>query len=202
MTDNPTTNVETPVSSEAKTDGPANLDALLAEFDTPKAAKSETAPTGDTTLGVLGKLKPVIDFATTEMATREKAEIDKTIKSAVAYVKEDEAVKDVPDSVVRAMLNTAVGENDKYRLAWMNRNEHPKAWQAALSEARKEVTRELAPVAEKRVSSDVMAARAAISGSVSTKDDAPKGPSPFDKFRMSEREWEDHKQRTFAAARG
>lgn len=199
MTDKPIDpNAAPQGASEASTDGPANLDALLNEFETPKASKPEKA---SAPLEVLNKLKPVIQFAESRMAKEAKDEIDTSIKSAVDFVKEEEVIKDLPDTVVRAMLNSTVIENPKLLDAWNGRANDPKAWTSALAEARKIVTENLKPVVEKRVSSDINAARAAISGAAPTQGEAPKGPTPNEMFRMSEREWRDY-TRGLAVAKG
>lgn len=199
MTDKPIDpNAAPQGASEASTGGPADLDSLLKEFETPKAGKPEvkSAP-----LEVLTKLKPVIQFAEARMAKEAKDEIDTSIKSAVDFVKEEEVIKDLPDTVVRAMLNSTVIENPKLLDAWNGRTNDPKAWNAALAEARKIVTENLKPVIEKRVPSDINAARAAISGVASTQGETPTGPTPAEKFRMSEREWRDY-TRGLAVAKG
>ena len=201
MTDKPTDpNAAVPTAPEASAGGPANLDALLKEFDSP-AAKPESKPASEP-LGILKELAPVIRYAKNSLAKEEAAEIDTSIKSAVSFVKEEEALKDTSESLVRKVLNTTVAEDPKLSAAWNSRHADPAGWNAALKVAREMVKQELAPLTEKRVPSDVLAARAAISGGVSTGPADAKGPTPDQMFRMSERDWADYKRQAVAQARG
>lgn len=202
MTDKPIDpNAAPQGASEASTGGPADLDAFTAEWDKAIGGEGKPEIKSSAPLKVLTKLKPVIQFAEARMAKEAKDEIDTSIKSAVDFVKEEEVIKDLPDTVVRAMLNSTVIENPKLLDAWNGRTNDPKAWNAALQEARKIVTENLKPVIEKRVPSDINAARAAISGVASTQGETPTGPTPAEKFRMSEREWRDY-TRGLAVAKG
>lgn len=180
--------------------GPANLDSLLKEFDS--GSKPETKP--DPVKRVLTELAPVIEYAKSNAEKEQKADIDNTVKSAIQFLKEDEALKDIPDKVVRGLLYEYSGENESFRTAFLNRSSNPQAWKTALTEARKSAAVDLKPAAEdtKRIVSDTLAARAAISGGVPTQGDAPKGPTPAQMMRMSEREWMDFTREQAAAARG
>lgn len=201
MTDKPTETDTSPQGDgKGNSGGPANLDSLLKEFDS--GSKPENAKP-DPVKRVLTELAPVIEFAKSTAEEKQKADIDNTVKSAIQFLKEDEALKDIPDKVVRGLLYEYSGENEGFRTAFLNRSNNPQAWKAALTEARKSAAVDLKPAGDTtRVPSDVLAARAAISGGVSTQGDAPKGPTPAQMMRMSEREWQDFTRDQVAAARG
>lgn len=188
MTDKPTVNDGAQAPSESGKDGPANLDALLSEFDS-QAGKPETKQ-GDPTKGLLATLKPVIQFAETEMANRVQAETQTTIKSAIDFVKKDAAeIEGVPDKVIRGLLGTYADEDGDFRSAFVGRHQNPGTWQSKLTEVRSKILADLKPMSESRVTSDIVAARASISGASSTKADAPK-VTPDKAFAMTGREWD------------
>lgn len=203
MTDKPAANGEAQASTEARTDGPANLDALLKEFDQPgKPEKTQ----GDQTTRLLSTFKPVIEFAQTEMASRAQAETNKTIKAAIDFVKKEDATKDFPDKVIRGLLGTYADEDESFRTAFVGRHQNPGVWDSKLSEVRTKIMGDLKGYGQiadnNRVTSDVLAARAAISGGSSTPAASTKGPSPQEKFQMSDREWRDYLDGQRASAKG
>lgn len=200
MTDNPTTSdASVQTGAEPKASGTA-LDALLAEFSA-KTGKPENLPTNGAER-VLGELKPVIDYARTQQEREVKADIDKTIGDAIKFVKEDEALAGLPDKVIRGLLHDYAGEKDQFQTAFLNRHKDAAAWQAALKEARTWAAADLKPAAsnQDRVASDVLAARASISGVSQTKADARQMPSPTAQLRMSDQEWNAFLEGQYASA--
>jgi hypothetical protein len=172
--------------------GTADLDGLLNEF----TAKPDKTPTPD----VLKQLAPVIDFAQTEMANRAKEGLNKDLAAAIGFVKEDEAAKAFPDKVVRGLLEVHAAEDPSFAKAFENRSKDQKAWQAKLAEARTAVAAELKTISPNgRVSSDVLAARAAISGSSSTPGDSKVDATAL--FAMSDQDYQRHLESEFAKAR-
>lgn len=139
----------------------ADLDGLLNEFENPNpgAAQPRAADTS-----VLKALKPVIDFANTEMNARAKAALDNDIKSAVSFVQEDEAAKAMPPRFVRGFLEGYAAENETFAQAFQNRQKDPATWQKQLGEARGAFLEEIKTLPGNTVKSDVEAARAAVSG--------------------------------------
>lgn len=136
--------------------GTADLDALLGEYQPGKP---------DKTPDVLKQLAPVITFAQTEMANRAKEGLTKDLAAAIGFVKQEEGIQAIPDRIVRGMLEVHAAEDPSFAQAFENRGKDQKAWQAKLTEARTAVANELRQLnPNTRVSSDVLAARAAISG--------------------------------------
>lgn len=179
------------------TAGAADFDAILREYT--EGTKPETKA-GDVSK-VLGELKPVIAFAQTELTKRhedaQKADIDDAIK----FVKEDEGIKDVdiPAKLIRGMLEAYALEDPSFADAFANRAKDKAGWQAKLADARKSVAGELKalnPAA--RVSSDVVAARAAVSGESATPPPREGEPSAEDMFRMSERDFQAYVAKSLA----
>lgn len=172
--------------------GTADLDSLLGEFQ----AKPQTTPTPD----VLKQLAPVISFAQTEMANRAEEGLKKDLAAAIGFVKEDEAVKGIPDKLVRGMLEVHAVEDPSFARAFENRAKDQKAWQAKLAEAKTAVVAELKGLnPTSRVSSDVLAARASVAGQSSTPPDS--AFDPVAAFNMSDQAWKQHMDAEIAKAR-
>ena len=162
--------------------GAANLDALLKEFD---GGKPETPkPT------IPDDVKPVIEWARSEMTNRQIESVQKDVKDAISFVKEDESIKDLPDKMVRGMLEAHASEDPTFKQAFENRSKDPAAWKAKLAEARTAVAKDLQPLGlGSKVSSDVLAARASISGAKPNPGDAPK-MNAVDLLHMPQREYD------------
>lgn len=171
--------------------GTADFDRLLAEYTT-GTKSTDTKPSADVGK-VLNELKPVIDYAQTELAERHKTALKKDLDEAINFVKEEEGVKDIPPKVIRGMLEGYASEHEEFAQAFQNRAKDKAGWQAQLAAARKAVAedlRELAPGT--RVVSDVAAARAAVSGNSSTPPPSGDGPTPQEMFGMPEHQWRAH----------
>lgn len=164
--------------------GTGDLDSLLSEFGA--AGKTDKSPTAD----VLKQLAPVITFAQDELANRQAEGLKKDLQSAIGFVKEDEAIKDIPDKLVRGMLEAYAADNESFAQAFANRAKDQKAWQAKLAEARTSLSGEFKTLnGTNTVSSDVLAARAAVTGAVSQ----PSGDQKHDAaalFAMSDQDYQ------------
>lgn len=171
--------------------GTADFDKLLAEYTT-GTVSTDTQPKADVGK-VLSELKPVIDYATTELAERHKTALKKDLDAAIDFVKEDDGAKDIPPKVIRGMLEFYASENPEFAKAFENRTKDKAGWQAQLAVARKAVAADLKDLAPgTRVVSDVAAAKAAVSGSSSTPPPSGAGPTPQDMFSMPEHAWRAH----------
>jgi hypothetical protein len=170
--------------------GTADLDALLGTYQPGKTDKPDP----------LKDLEPVITFAKTEMANRANEALAKDLKSAVDFVKDDEATKVISDKVVRGLLEVHAAENEAFAAAFKNKARDPGTWQAKLAEAKTAVQAELKQLSPTtRVSSDVLAARASVAGSSSTTPDS--AFNPVDAFSWSDQQWKRHVDAEIAKAR-
>lgn len=170
-----------------------DLDGLLNEFEAPNPGSQ---PRAETT--VLKAIRPVIEFAETEMRTRAKTALDSDIKSAVSFVQEDAAAKAIPPKIVRGFLEGYAADDVSFAAAFQNRQKDPDAWQKQLGKAKGAFLEEIKGLPGNTVKSDVEAARAAIAGRAE-----PAGetnlPSPPDMMNMSEREFKTLVQKQIAA---
>lgn len=172
-------------ASGGRAAGTADFDALLAEYT--QGTKPE--PKADVSK-VLDGLKPVIEFANTELSNRHNEALKKDLNAAIEFVKEEEAAKDIPPTVVRGMLELYASEHEEFAKAFQNRSKDKATWQAQLAEARKYAVTELKGLSPStRVASDVAAARAAVSGEASKPPPKGDGPTPQQMLQMPEREW-------------
>lgn len=162
----------------------ADLDGLLNEFENPNPG---TQPRAETS--VLKALKPVIEFANTEMESRAKTALDNDIKSAVSFVQEDEVAKAIPPKLIRGLLEGHAAEDKTFASAFQNRQADPATWQKKLGEARGAILEELKGLPGNTVKSDVEAARAAVSGRSEPVGDKT-APSPVEMMHMSQREFD------------
>lgn len=164
--------------------GTGDLDSLLSEFGA--AGTPDKSPTAD----VLKQLEPVIKFARTELETRQTEGLKKDLQSAIGFVKEDEAIKAYPDKLVRGMLEAYAAEDESFAQAFANRAKDQAAWQAKLAEARTSLSSEFKTLnGSSTVSSDVLAARAAVTGAVSQ----PSGDQKHDAtalFALSDQDYQ------------
>ena len=197
MTDKPTGNEAALAATESATDGTADLEALLAEGEQLGRRKPEKQR--DQASSLLAKFKPVIDFAEAEMTSRAVAETNTALKTAIDFVKSEEAIKDVPDKVIRGLLGAYADEDESVRTAFVGRKMNPGAWTSKLAEVRTKIVEELKPLSEKRVASDVLAARASISGETATKVE-PSKVSPQKLYVMPKQEWDAFIQDQLAAS--
>ena len=187
MTDNSQVNGTAPASSETKAEGTANLDALLSEFTEKGKPETKFSPE---VAAVLKKVQPALEYVEADRVKRTREETEKSIKSAVDFIREDEAIKEMPEQVVRGMLFDKAAQDASFAAAYENRHSDPKTWQAKLAEARTEAAGIFKPVTISRAPSDVLAARASIAGVSQPKGDADPRPSPEKLFAMSDREFE------------
>lgn len=170
--------------------GTADFDAILREYT--EGTKSTDKPQADVGK-VLTQLKPVIDYAQTELSERAHKATEEDVSKAVNFVKEqNDALKDLPDEVVRGMLHGYASDNDAFTKAFQNRGKDKAGWQAALAEANKAVSPILTKLVNPatKVVSDVAAARASVSGASSTPPPKADAPSPQQMFSMSERDFQ------------
>lgn len=179
--------------TEAGTAG-ADLDGLLKEFENPNPGNQPRAAEAS----AFKALQPVIEFAQTEMNTRAKAALDGDIQKAVAFVKEDEAAKDIPPRWTRGFLEGYAAENQTFAQAFQNRQQDPATWQKQLGEARNEFLKEIKSLPGNTVKSDVEAARAAVSGRSEPVGDKTT-PSPVELAKMPQHEFDAYVSKQIAA---
>jgi hypothetical protein len=180
--------------TEAGSEGTASLDSLLAEFE----GKTPTKAAPDIS-GALRKLQPVIDFAETEMTTRRQDALTKDIEAAVKTVKEADEAKDMPDRLIRGLLEVRATDDPSFREAFANRHRDPKTWTAKLGEAKTDIAGELKKLPTSNVQSDVIAARASIAGTARQPEPGPKH-DPVKLMRMSDQEFNGVVQEAIAQA--
>jgi hypothetical protein len=169
---------------EAGSEGTASLDALLQEFE---GKKPEAKPAPDIS-GALRQLQPVIDFAQTEMTTRRNEVLKEDIATAIKSVKEADEAKEIPDRVIRGLLEVRATDDPSFREAWGNRHRDPETWKTKLADARKDIAAEVKGLTASTVQSDVIAARASISGTARQPESGPKY-DPVKLLRMSDQEF-------------
>lgn len=171
---------------EAGSEGTASLDALLQEFEG-KKPETKSAPVNP---GALRELQPVIDFAKSEMTERQNKALQDDIASAVKTVKEADEAKEIPDKLIRGLLEVRATDDPSFRNAFVNRHRDPGTWKTKLGEARNDIAAELKGLPTSTVQSDVIAARASISGQTrQPESDRPKH-DPVKMLRMSEQDFQ------------
>lgn len=160
------------------TAGASVVERLLQEYDTTNSGSNpQPKQTED--------LQPIVEFARAEMQARAAASIEKDVKEAVAFLKQPDETKDLPDRLALGFLHALSQEDKEFSDAWANRHERPGAWRDALTKAQKEWTEEVKKIPASRVRSDVEAAAAAVQGQSHSPAPTGKLPPVSDLKKMS-----------------
>lgn len=180
MAENGKQTVDPAQAAETPTDG-ADLDSLLKEWgDSPKP---------DPTVGrVLNAVKPVIDFARTEQAKRAIDEQTEGMNSALDFMREAEDYKEFPKKWIRGYLEVYAAENTSFADAFQDRSGNPEAWKSELAKARDVFPEWVKELPGNSVRSDVEAAKAAVSGTSTERDDEGDSdePAAIDLWQLSD----------------
>lgn len=141
----------------------SELDQLLAEHD---GSRSKPQPQNDfaTVKSALDAVKPVVEYAQGKMQEEQQQAIKKSVDDSVAFVKSDDALKGLPDRIVRGFLQDEYAHNPSFKSAYDNRMRDPKAWEAAQASAQKSLAAEVSTIGRVDPRSDVVAATAAVRG--------------------------------------
>jgi len=171
---------------ESDTSGDSDLTSLLEQYEEGTKPKA-VAPTQPD----LSKLDPVIKFAEAEMATRQKESFEKDVNDAVEKIGSDESFKALPKTLTRRMLVAYAFDNPEFDKAFQTKAQNPRAWEAALSQAKTALAEEIKDIPlQSGDRDDIEAAKAAVQdvGSGSSGDDT--GPSVAKMAKMSDAEWQ------------
>lgn len=178
---------ETPNQADGAPNGAAGGSAAGTVDDLVREYTNGSKPDKTNVQEVLKRFEPVVAFAQSEMTRKAEESFKKDIDTAISTVKEDEAVKEVSPRVIRGMLEVYGVENPEFVKAFNNRSSDPGGWQKHLTEARASIAQEFKGSGS-RVSSDVLAARASVSGQ--SPQPAAEKHNAVDLFAMNEQQYQ------------
>jgi hypothetical protein len=165
MNDTLTPDDDLPVPG-VESDADMDAAALLAEYQEGKTPPPEPPAPDNTEL--FKQLKPIVEYAQTSMRTdAAKAEQD-AVDSAVNLVKEEEALANVPNSIVEGFLQNQYTRNPDFKTAYDKRVESPDGWNQALGKAKEALAEEIGHINPANVKDDVEAALATVKGTSET----------------------------------
>ncbi len=167
-----------PAGSEAESET-SDLDALLQEYE-----KDGNKPRPDRTLRAV---KPIIDFARSEMAKSQTNALKQDLDNACSFLKEAETLSEIDNKLLIGFMEAYAQDNAKFRKAFEKRSEDPDVWQAQLEKGREWLEGTIKETFKTKTS-DVEAAKAAVKGQ-SEKAEA-KGPDTNEMLNMSGVKWQ------------
>lgn len=176
---------------ESESQESASLDNLIRGFED-QAGDKPAKPREDIAKALTG-LKPVVDFAKSEMNRKSVEAVQEDVGSAISFMKESTELKDVGNPVVRGLMEAYAAENDGFAKAFQKRGDNPTAWKQALKEGRDWAVEQIKGIPGMNTArDDIEAAEAAVAGTDSTEragadDDLP---STTDMMNMSGVEWQ------------
>lgn len=166
-----------------------SLNSLLSEWETDTGSQSAAQPRDDFAKTVRG-LKPVVDFARSEMDRKATEAAQKEVGDALSFVKEAEELKEVGDPVVRGLMEAFALEDKAFAAAFQNRGDNPEAWKQALGRSRDWAVEQIKGLPGMKERNDLEAAEAAVAGTGNG--NAPPDddlPSTAKMVNMNAREW-------------
>ena len=170
----------------------ADLESLINEYEE-TAGTADTAPANADLAKFAKAVQPAVDFANKQEAKEAQAEFDTGVKDMVGFFGEAEGLKGISDKLMRGFIEAhAVGDAD-FKTAFENRAKNPKAWETAQETARDAIAGMVSDLPGSKVRTDVEAAYAAVDGTTDTPVKV-EGPSPVQKFRMTDQEWRAYKE--------
>ena len=183
---------------EATPSAEPDLDTLLNDWgktETKPESKPETkpedAPRADYA-GLLKGLKPLVDFADSEMKSKAATAEKKVADEAVALIKSDDALKEVNDEFVHDHLIGKYNRDTEFRAAYDNLGDNPTGWTKALEDAKSGLVEKISALPGSTIRSDMEAAQAAVAGS--SPEVAPEAEtSAVDMASMSDQEFAKYK---------
>ena len=157
----------------------STVERLLAEFDQQSGSQQQPQPPAS---------DPVREFAIAEMQARAAAALEKDVKEAVAFLRQPDETKDLPERLALGFLHALGQESPEFQAAWQQRQERPGAWKDALTKAQQEWIAEVKKIPTSRVRTEVEAAAAAVHGQTSTPSVSGKMPPISELQKMSIRQ--------------
>lgn len=180
------TETDATVDQSVEDEGAQDLDSLLNEFE------EETKPKSEQPKVKAEDVNEVVNYIN-QQRQQQAIEAEKNdIKSAVESIKSSmEGMDNIPsDRLIRGLLQDYAAENENVRKAFANRQQNPKAWNAALKNAAKEIKEEFS--VDTQTTSDRDAITSAVR-SASTKQPEPEQKKDWGS--MSDYEFQQEKMR-------
>jgi len=164
-----------------------SLDELLGEFEEP------TPPTP--TPEKPDAMNEVIDFVRDLKSEREQKGVETGISTAVQDMMKEDVLSKLDPDVVEGYLHVSAFKNASFRKAFETRDTNPAAWNKAVSNASKELSKKMNQP-DDQITGDMAAATAAVRG-ISTTAPEPDSMklSPMELNDMSEAEFMAYKQK-------
>lgn len=187
--------------SKAPASADSDIDRLISEFDTAKAAGAESRVDLNQVKPLLDAIKPIATFAQAKMREERQTAEKESVGKAVSFVKAGDDLKDVPDRLVKGYLQDRYVEDNEFRTAYDNRAEKPSAWQSELEKAKTEFTTDIKSMTTTSLRSDVEAAKAAVKGAARPNTAETKEVESKKLFAMSDVEFRAYKQDLAADSR-
>lgn len=167
----------------------SELDRLTSEFEATIGTDQNSPAANNYLLGLGKAIKPVVDYVTTEAQTKQVAEVEKDVKSAMDFMADGDDYKGISPRFVRGYLEDLAREDQSFKAAFMARRTNPDGWKGALAKAQAAFRSEVDTFRGTAVKDDVAAATASVRGTSTT---GTKGPAfdPIKAEKMSDRDWE------------
>lgn len=181
------TETDATVDQSVEEEGAQDLDSLLNEFEEevqPKKSEQSKVKAED--------VNEAINYINQQRLNDAKTAEKNDIKSAVDSIKSSmEGMDNIPsDRLIRGLLQDYAAENENVRKAFANRQQNPKAWQAAIKAASKEIKEEFS------VDTQTTSDREAITSAVrSASSKQPEPQEKVDYSSMSDYEFQQFKMK-------
>lgn len=175
-------------TTEVQTEETPSMEELLKEFDN---GTEETGEQEQDQVTENASSDPRIDQLTEFMQSEQARRTNTDIDNAISLMKEEEALKELPDRMLKGYINELARENQDLVRAFAQRHEKPEAWAKVVRAAAGELGKQLG-TREEKVTSDMASIRSAVEQSETKSND---GPTDEDILKMSDADFRDYKQK-------
>jgi len=177
----------------AQNDGDTDFESLVNEFSNQTPQPQPTVQQPD-----IGKLlegiKPVVQYVQDDARSKAAAAEDASVDAAVGYLKADENLAEIDDTLVKGFLQNRYTDDKSFRDAYDNRGQNAAAWDAALDSARDLMTEKVGSLPSGQMKTDIEAAEATVRGTNPTVTDAADEKALVRSYvNMTDQEWAEEK---------
>ena len=172
-----------------------SLDELLTEFNPQPTPQQQPQPqTSQPT-----EMDEVVDFVREVKTERQQKDLDDGISGAVETMMKDESLSKLDTTVVEGFLHGRAFKDKNFQKAFETRKDNPAAWNKAVSDATKDMSKKMSGPDE-QITSDLAAATAAVRGTSNTTPSTDSNvKSSAELNTMSDADFESYKKERAAA---
>lgn len=160
-------------------------ESLVREFE------AKTGDTKDRSGDVLKALQPVIEHVQSERAEKQEKALEAELSTAIDFVKQGEGLKDLPNPILRGLLEAYAIEDKAFAKAFQNRGDSPAEWQSQLEKGRTWAAEQLKSLTKTSKKDDLAAAKAAVAATETDDDGGSEDEHDVaDMINMNAGEWQ------------